>query len=233
MAKTAPTSRAICLDLDGTLIDSAPDLAAALNRRLAASGLAPHPLPAVTRMIGDGARVLLTRGFAAAGRPIEGAALDAETAAFIADYERNALIETKPFPGVHETLEALREAGYRLAVVTNKPAAATHIVLDALGLDRLLDAVAGGDTFPVRKPHPGHLTGALGLLGVDPADAVMVGDHANDLLAARGAGVASIYAGFGYGEEDHAALGAAAAIGQFDELPRVVKEVFAAPGSPA
>jgi phosphoglycolate phosphatase len=221
--------RAVCLDLDGTLIDSAPDIAAALNRRLAAAGLGPLSLTAITRMIGDGAKVLLTRGFAAAGRPLAGAALDAEAEAYIADYERNALVETRPYPGVPETLAALAEAGHTLAVVTNKPAGATRIVLDALGLAGLFAAVAGGDSFAVRKPDPGHLLGALAALDTPPADAVMVGDHRNDLLAARGAGVASVYAAFGYGEEDHAALGAVAAIDRFADLPAVLATLFAAP----
>ncbi|WP_291296488.1 HAD-IA family hydrolase [Elioraea sp.] len=221
--------RAVCLDLDGTLIDSAPDIAAALNRRLAASGLGPLSLAAITRMIGDGAKVLLTRGFAAAGRPISGPALDDEAAAYIADYERNALIETRPYPGVPETLAALADAGHALAVVTNKPAEATRIVLDALGLAGMFATVAGGDSFPVRKPDPGHLLGALAALDIPSSRAVMVGDHRNDLLAARGAGIASVYAAFGYGEEDHAALGAIAAIDRFADLPGVLTTLFAAP----
>lgn len=221
--------RAVCLDLDGTLIDSAPDIAAALNRRLAAAGLGPLSLAAITRMIGDGAKVLLTRGFAAAGRPLSDAALDAEAEAYIDDYERNALIETRLYPGVPEALAALSEAGHTLAVVTNKPAGATRIVLEALGLAGLFETVAGGDSFAVRKPDPGHLLGALAALGIPPAQAVMVGDHRNDLLAARGAGVASVYAAFGYGEEDHVGLGAAAAIDRFADLPGVVETLFAAP----
>lgn len=224
-----PNGRAVCLDLDGTLIDSAPDLASALNRRLVAAGLAPHPLEAVKRMIGDGARMLLTRGFQAAGAPLDEDGLARELEAFIEDYERNALVETRAFEGVAEALEALRAAGFTLAVVTNKPAGATHIVLDALGLDHHFATVAGGDSFPVRKPHPGHLLGALAAIGIAPGDAVMVGDHRNDLLAARDAGVASIYARFGYGEEDHRALGAIASIGGFAELPGAVEAAFAAP----
>jgi phosphoglycolate phosphatase len=219
--------RAVCLDLDGTLIDSAPDLAAALNRRLAANGLAPHPLGAVKRMIGDGARMLLTRGFAAAGRPLSEGELAAEVAAFIPDYEAHSLDETRPFPGVEATLDALAEAGFTLAIVTNKPEGPTHTILRRLGLDHRFATVAGGDSFPVRKPDPGHLTGALGRIGIPPGDAVMVGDHRNDLLAARGAGVRAIYAAFGYGEEDHAALGAYAAIERFDALPGAVAALFA------
>lgn len=223
----ASRKRAVCLDLDGTLIDSAPDLAAALNRRLAANGLAPHPLAAVKRMIGDGARVLLTRGFAAAGRTLTEAELAAEVAAFIPDYEAHSLDETRPFPGVEAALDALAGAGFTLAIVTNKPEGPTHTILRRLGLDHRFATVAGGDSFPVRKPDPGHLTRALDRIGIPPADAVMVGDHRNDLLAARGAGVRAIYAAFGYGEEDHRALGAQAAIERFDALPEAVAALFA------
>jgi phosphoglycolate phosphatase len=223
------SGRAVCLDLDGTLIDSAPDLAAALNRRLAANGLAPLPLDSVKRMIGDGARALLSRGFAAAGRPLDDDALSAELARFIPDYEAHALDFTRPFPGVEAALDALAEAGFVLAIVTNKPEGATHAILGRLGLDRRFATVAGGDSFPVRKPDPGHLTGTLARLGIPPGDAVMVGDHRNDLLAARGAGVRAIYAAFGYGEEDHRALGADAAIDRFDALPEAVAALFADP----
>jgi phosphoglycolate phosphatase len=223
----ARRKRAVCLDLDGTLIDSAPDLAAALNRRLAANGLAPHPLGAVKRMIGDGARMLLTRGFAAAGRTLSEAELAAEVAAFILDYEAHSLVETRPFPGVEAALDALADAGFTLAIVTNKPEGPTHTILRRLGLDHRFATVAGGDSFPVRKPDPGHLTGALDRLGIPAGDAVMVGDHRNDLLAARGAGVRAIYATFGYGEEDHRALGAHAAIERFAALPETVAALFA------
>ena len=218
--------RAVCLDLDGTLIDSAPDLAAALNRRLAAAGLAPHSVAAVSRMIGDGARVLVTRGFAACGRPLDDATLTAETAASLEDYEANALVETRPYPEVEPTLAALREAGFTLAVVTNKPEAAARLVLRELGLDRYLETVAGGDTFAAHKPDPRHLSGALAQLGIAPERAVMVGDHRNDLLAARGAGVAAIYARFGYSDEDPAAFGAAASIARFADLPSALDQVF-------
>jgi len=229
MASTR-SRRCVCLDLDGTLIDSAADLAAALNRRLAAHGLAPHPLAAVKRMIGDGARVLITRGFAAHGIALDEAALAAEVAAFIPDYEARSLVETGPFPAVPETLVALREAGFTLAVVTNKPEGPTHTILRALGLDHHFATVAGGDSFPVRKPDPGHLTGALARLGIAPQQAVMVGDHRNDLIAARGAGITSIFAAYGYGEEDHRALGAAAAIDRFADLPAAVGSLAPAGG---
>ncbi len=220
--------RAVCLDLDGTLIDSAPDLATALNRRLAAHGRAPHPLAAVMRRIGDGARVLLSRGVASHGVTLDEAVLAAEVAAYIRDYDAHALDETRPFPGAVEALDQIAAAGFLLAIVTTKPEAPTHTILRALGLDSRFATVAGGDSFPVRKPDPGHLSGALARIGVAPRDAVMVGDHRNDLLAARGAGAASIFAAYGYGEADHAALGAAAAIAGFGELPGAVASVFQA-----
>ena len=105
-----------------------------------------------------------------------------QLAAFIEDYERNALVETRPFPAVTETLDALRDAGFTLAVVTNKPENATHIVLDALGIDGYFATVAGGDSFPVRKPHPGHLLGEAGDQEVD-VDRVSTELAHRDLIA--------------------------------------------------
>ena len=183
------------LDLDGTLVDSAPDLHAALDRLMAARGLPPFALAEVVAMIGDGARVLVERALAARGRPFNPAALDE----FLADYTANAAVLTRPFPGIPEALDALAAAGWRLAVCTNKPERATRELLGALGLSGRFAAVGGGDTYPVRKPDPGHLLATLRDAGGDPARAVMVGDHRNDVRAASGAGVPCVFAAWGYG----------------------------------
>lgn len=188
-------TRILLLDLDGTLVDSAPDLHAALDRLMAARGRPPFARAEVTAMIGDGARVLVERAFAARGGGFDEAALDA----FLADYTAHAAVLTRPFPGIPETLDALAAAGWTLAVCTNKPVAATRALLDALDLSARFAAVGGGDSFPVRKPDPGHLLGTLALAGGAPARAVMVGDHRNDVAAARGAGVPCVFAGWGYG----------------------------------
>jgi phosphoglycolate phosphatase len=188
-------TRTLLLDLDGTLVDSVPDLAATLNRLMAARGLAPFSRAEVTAMVGDGAAVLLARAFAARGGTPDGPAL----AEFVADYTENAAVETRPFPGVESGLAALAASGWRLAVCTNKPERPARVLLDALGLAGYFAAIGGGDSFPVRKPDPGHLLATLAAAGGAPSRAVMAGDHHNDVLAAAGAGVPSIFATWGYG----------------------------------
>jgi len=185
-------------DLDGTLVDSVPDLAAALNRLLASRNLAPFSRPEVAGFVGDGARVLLERAFKARGTAPDAQALPD----FLADYGAHAAVETEPYPGVRETLERFAAAGWRMAVCTNKPEAPAHTLLQALDLARYFAAVGGGDSFPVRKPDPGHLLATIEAAGATPAQAIMAGDHHNDVLSAAGLGMPSIFAAWGYGPAD-------------------------------
>jgi phosphoglycolate phosphatase len=194
-------TRIALFDLDGTLIDSAPDLRAALNRLMAAEGLAPFSLPEVVGFIGDGARVLVERALAARGRPFAAGLLDR----FLEDYTAHAAIETYAYPGISALLETLAEEGWRLAVCTNKPEAAAREVLGALGLTRHLAAIGGGDSFPTRKPDPAHLLATLAAAGGEVSQAIMIGDHHNDMAAARGAGVKAIFVSWGYGPPEMAA----------------------------
>lgn len=194
------TLRCAVFDLDGTLVDSAPDIHAALDRLMALRSLPSFARAEVVGMIGDGVRVLLERAFAA-----RGLALDEDGFAhFMADYEANAAVLTRPFDGIPELLRGLGDAGWRLAVCTNKPVAAARVLLSGLGLDHHFSALGGGDSFPMRKPDPGHLRATLAAAGVNAEGAVMIGDHANDMLAARGAGVRAIFAGWGYGPQSMA-----------------------------
>ena len=188
-------TRLVVFDLDGTLVDSAPDLHAALDRLMAARGLARFARAEVTAMIGDGAKVLVERALAARGQDFEAAALEA----FLADYGAAAAIETRPFPGIPEALDALAEAGWRLAVCTNKPEAPARDLLAALGLAGRFAALGGGDSFPGRKPDPAHLLATIAAAGGIGDGAVMVGDHRNDVAAARGAGLPCVFVGWGYG----------------------------------
>ena len=207
--------RLAVFDLDGTLVDSAPDIHAALDRLMAGQGRPGFARPEVTAMIGDGVRVLVER--AAAARDI--AFSEALLARFTADYTARAAEATALFPGIAAALDGLAAAGWALAVCTNKPAAATAALLGALGLAGRFAAVGGGDSFPVRKPDPGHLLGTLRQAGGDPAAAVMIGDHRNDVAAARGAGLPCIFAGWGYGTPAMAAGAAATAATPADLLP--------------
>lgn len=217
--------RTAIFDLDGTLVDSAPDIAAALNRAvavpLAARGLPPFALPEVAAMIGDGARVLVERALARRGLPFDPACL----AAFVADEDLSQARLTRPYPGIADMLAALAEAGWRLAVCTNKPVLPARALLASLGLDGHFAAVGGGDSFAVRKPDPGHLLGTLREAGGVPGRAVMVGDHRNDVAAATGAGLPCVFAGWGYGSVAMAAGAAAIAVGT-EELPTLLDRLL-------
>jgi phosphoglycolate phosphatase len=173
--------RCAVFDLDGTLVDSAPDIHAALDRLMARRRLPGFARAEVVGMIGDGVRVLLERACAARGIALDEESFDH----FMADYEANAAVLTQPFVGIPELLRGLGDAGWRLAVCTNKPEAAARVLLAGLGLDRHFSALGGGDSFPMRKPDPGHLRATLAAAGAAPEQAVMIGDHANDMLAAR------------------------------------------------
>ena len=212
--------RTLLLDLDGTLVHSVPDLAAALNRLMRARALAGFSHPETAAMVGDGVAKLVERAFAARSRTPDAGAV----AEFSADYLLHAAVETRPYPGVADGLRGLAGEGWKLAVCTNKPEHAARTLLAALGLASLFAAIGGGDSFPVRKPDPAHLLATLRAAGGDPAHAVMAGDHANDVAAARGAGLPCIFAAWGYGPLAMA-QGAAAIAGDFDELVTIVRRL--------
>jgi phosphoglycolate phosphatase len=209
-------------DLDGTLVDSVPDIHAALNRLMAARALPGFTMAQVTGFIGDGVPTLLTRAFAAHGQQPDGGAY----AEFLADYEASAAIHTRPFDGIPAALDSLQASGWRLAVCTNKPEAAARLLLDALGLLGRFAAVGGGDSFPTRKPDPAHLLATLQQAGGDPMMAVMIGDHHNDMAAAAGAGVPAVFVTWGYGTRE--AAGAAPVAERPSELPGLLASALAA-----
>ncbi len=214
--------RVVLFDLDGTLVDSAPDLAAALNRLLAELGRGSLPLPDIKPMIGDGIAKMVERGLDATGG---GEALARHVDRFRDIYETMLTARTRPYPGVTETLAALKGAGRRLAVVTNKPEHASRKLLSELGLAEYFDAVAGGDSYPVRKPDPGHLLNLLGEMQARPGDAVMVGDSAHDVAAARGANMPVILMSYGYGATQDALDSADAALDDFAAIPGALERL--------
>ncbi len=216
-------ARTLVLDLDGTLVDSVPDLAAALNRLLASHGLAPFGRGETAAMVGDGARRLVERAFAARGATPG----EADVAAYLADYADNLVGGTELYPGVEATLGAMRDTGWRFAVCTNKPEAHARRLLAALGLGGLFASIGGGDSFPTRKPDPAHLLATLAAAGGDAGRAVMVGDHANDLLAAGGAGMPYIFAAWGYGPVSIGTQAAAVAA-HFTDLPALANGLLPA-----
>jgi phosphoglycolate phosphatase len=212
-----PVPRTLLLDLDGTLVDSAPDLAASLNRVMAGRGHPPFALAEVAGMVGDGVGVLLARAFAARGSTPD----DRAIADYEADYGANAAVATQPYPGAVATLTRLCGDGWRIGVCTNKPEALARSVLTQTGLARFIAAVGGGDSYPVRKPDPGHLRATLAAAGGKPERAVMVGDHHNDIAGARGAGIPCVFAAWGYGPPDMA-TGADAVAQGFTDLPAIL-----------
>jgi phosphoglycolate phosphatase len=186
--------RPVIFDLDGTLVDSAPDITSSVNRVLAANGLVPLPQAEVMAMIGDGAKPLLERAFAARGLAYDPAYL----AAFIEDYQANPVTRTQAYPGMVALLGELARRNVLMAVCTNKPHAPAVRILEALGLSGFFAVVLGGDSVPYKKPDPRHLAATLAALEV--TDAIMVGDHHNDLAAAEGLGLPAVHVRWGYGE---------------------------------
>jgi phosphoglycolate phosphatase len=209
-------TRIALFDLDGTLVDSAPDLHAALDRLMAARGLPGFARAEVVAMVGDGARALVERALAARGRPFEAPALED----FLADYTAHAAVETRPYPGMVAALEQLGAEGWRLAVCTNKPAAAAQELLAALDLARHFVALGGGDSYPMRKPDPGHLLATLRDAGGGTEGAVMIGDHHNDVAAAAAAGLPCLFAAWGYGRPEMA--GSATVAARPEDLPALL-----------
>jgi phosphoglycolate phosphatase len=201
-AGQTPGRHILVFDLDGTLVDSAPDIAAAANDTLVELGAAPLSLAAITRMIGDGAPKLMERALAAAGLPM---AVADVMPRFMTFYDHHATRAVTLYPAVSKTLAALKADGYRLGVCTNKPTVATHAVLAAADIDNLFEAVIGGDALPQRKPQPEPLWAAITELGGTPAQAVMIGDSATDLACAQNAGVPALILPSGYGTEPVAA----------------------------
>lgn len=216
---------AVVFDLDGTLVDSAAELAQALNAALGPIGRRRLEVDEVRTMIGDGVVTLTRRALAATGDVPEAAGFEAALAAVRVAYDR--LPPSAPYPGVAETLAQLFEAGHVLAVCTNKPERPARRLMDQLGLAPLVAALAGGDSYAVRKPDPGHVTGLLAELGHDPARAVMVGDSRNDALAARGAGLPFIAVSYGYCAGTVEELAADAVIDAFADLPAALARLAA------
>jgi phosphoglycolate phosphatase len=208
---------ALIFDLDGTLVDSLPDLAAALAATLREIGAPALSSAAVRGMIGDGTPALVARALAARGLPAS--LLDERLARFMALYEAAPVARSRPYPGVTETLAALRGDGRRLAVCTNKPQQAALAVLRGLALDGFFAAVVGGDVLAVKKPDPAHLRAAIAALGAAPGEAVMIGDNEHDVAMAKAAGVPVILVRYGYHRVPLETLAADLQIDAFSELP--------------
>lgn len=190
----------IAFDLDGTLVETAPDLIRATNHALAIAGAAPVEPHLIRPMISFGARAMIAEGLKLQRSQRSERELDRLHSHFLDFYAANIAAESHAYPGLELALGALSGKGARLVVCTNKQEALSRQLLDTLGLLRHFQAVAGRDTFPVWKPHPDHLTGVIELAGGDPRQAVMVGDSDTDIKTARAAGIPVIGVPFGYSD---------------------------------
>jgi phosphoglycolate phosphatase len=205
----------IVFDLDGTLVDTAPDLTHALNYALARQGQPPVSAETVRSLVGMGALVMIEEGLRRAGVTAD---LQSMLGDFLVHYEANIAVESRPFPGAVEALERLKDEGATLAVCTNKREFLSRRLLQELALEGYFSAIAGRDTFPVAKPDPGHLIGTIRLAGGDPSRAVMIGDSDIDVRTAQAAFVPVVLVSFGYASDKAGAAPPEAVIDHFDQL---------------
>lgn len=214
--------KAVVFDLDGTLVDTLPDLHSALAVLMEERGLTVPSAAATRAMVGDGARKLVERALLSSVASLTEAELDLAHDRFLEVYNAAPCRESRLFANGQATIETLGRHRLALAVCTNKPQQPTETILKMLGLRAHFDAVVGGDAVPRRKPHPDHLLRVLQEIDVAPEAAVMVGDSKNDLLAARGCGMRCILVDFGYSSEPVATLGADRVISDLAELEAVI-----------
>ena len=216
--------RTIVFDLDGTLVDTAPDLTAALGHALAYVGRPPVDPDTVRHLVGHGARALIERGLAQSGS-VDAATVAAALPAFLTYYAAHIADNSVAYPGAAIVLDTLAAGGARLAVCTNKPVALARALIAALGWSGRFAAILGGDSLAVRKPDPAHVLATIAAAGGDPARAVFVGDTSVDVAAARAAGIPVIVVAFGFADRPVADLGADAVIAAFADLPTALSRL--------
>lgn len=221
------SSPLVVFDLDGTLVDTAPDLIASLNHTIAAADLAPVGYEDLTHLVGHGARAMIERAFRMRGQPLDEERFAPMMQRFLTYYGDTMPGDSRPYPGVEAALDRLSTAGFTLAVCTNKPEAMARRLLEGLGMTRRFAAITGGDTFTVRKPDAAHLTGTVERAKGDLAVTLMVGDSLNDCLVARNAGVPVLGVPFGYSDAPIEDLNPDRIIQHFDELtPELVEAML-------
>jgi phosphoglycolate phosphatase len=217
----------IVFDLDGTLIDTAPDLVDTLNFILAQEELPTVPFEKARNLIGGGAKGMIVRALEAEGRSCSQAERDRLYTAFIAHYAAHIADRSRPFPQLEATLEQLSATGHRLAVCTNKLEWLSRRLLDTLKLTGRFAAICGQDTFGIQKPDPEVLRLTIRRAGGEPAQAIMVGDSGTDISTARAARVPVIAVDFGYSDVPIATLQPDRIISSFADLSNAVVDVLA------
>jgi phosphoglycolate phosphatase len=219
----------VVFDLDGTLVDTAPDLIDTLNTVFAREGLPPVPYAQARNMIGGGARRMIELGLKAEQRRCSADEIDRLFKDFIAYYETHIADRSRPFPGLEAALDELTLLDCRFAVCTNKLEGLSRALLDALGLSRRFVAVCGQDTFGIQKPDPEILRRTIAKADGAVSRAVMIGDSASDIATARAAGVPVVAVDFGYTEVPVAALGPDRIIGHFKDLRAALHDLAVLP----
>ncbi|MBA3067689.1 MAG: HAD-IA family hydrolase [Hyphomonas sp.] len=215
----------ILFDLDGTLVDTAPDLLGALNHVLTGMDLAPVRLDAVAEMIGHGARAMIETGLKTQGAVLTAAEMDAAFERFVVHYVDHIADCSRPFEGAVEALATLRDAGARLTVCTNKRQDLSERLIGALALDSYFDVIFGADRATQRKPHADHVFETLAAAGGAPERALFVGDSRTDERAARNAGLPFVFVTFGYEAETAEAIGADVTISHYAQLVSALSDL--------
>lgn len=208
----------VIFDLDGTLLDTAPDLMKSLNHTISKLGLEPVEYDDITFLVGAGARAMIERALEMRNTVVHESEIELLFARFIEFYSGSMPGVSTPYPGLLEALDRLEAAGMSMAVCTNKTESLARRLLDLLGLTRRFSAITGGDTFTVRKPHGDHIRGTIDMALGSMAAAVMIGDSVNDIHAAQNAGIPSIAVPFGYSDTAVEHLGPNRIIHHYDEL---------------
>lgn len=219
----------IVFDLDGTLVDTAPDLINAANHVFGIAGRPPIAGATLKPWISFGARRMIEEGLARSGAALPAAEVDHLLERFLHHYTEHIACESRPFAGAIAALESFSAQGARLAICTNKRFALSTALLRALDLERHFSSIAGRDTFPVSKPHPDHLLGVIRMAGGDDRRAVMIGDSGVDIAAAKAARVPVVAVTFGYTEIPVRALAPDAVIDHYDELEPTIRRLTARP----
>ena len=215
----------LVFDLDGTLIDSAPDIALSLQILLKSEGRREPDLAEVTNMIGDGATKLVERGYAATGVELSQTDLKERVTKFLDIYNQNLAVGTCLYPYVMDTLLKVKSQGWRLVICTNKPFAPTRELMEIFKLGELFEKAVGGDSYLVKKPDADHILYLLDEINAEADQAIMLGDGVNDVLAAKNAGIPSVLFTHGYGTEAARALNPDVIIDSFLELESVLNSL--------
>jgi phosphoglycolate phosphatase len=218
-------SPALIFDLDGTLVDTAPDLLGALNAILYQEGRAPVNHTDLRHLVGFGARTMMTEAFKMTGAAMDETRLPLLIDEYITHYRKHVAVASRPFPGVEDTLARLKKDGVRLGVLTNKPQELTDLLLPQLHLDGYFAAIHGWGRYPYSKPDPRVFRHVVDELGGGAG--IMIGDSATDVATARNAGAKVILVSYGYTPEPAATLGADAVVEHFGEIPAAIAALHA------